>query len=375
MCRGTTWYELKERPNWLLEVGNGNPDYQQRNVGPTYLGWGIPHDDPRFYIYESRRTQFAEGDRLFNMAHPEARQFLTDFLSSRIEEWGIDSYREDVNIAPLEYWQNADAPDRQGITEIRYVEGLYAFWDELLRRHPHLIIDNCSSGGRRFDLESISRSTVLWRSDSARDARHAQCQGYGLYSWVPLHMAARAAVPEKGNEYELRSFMGPGLITSLDVPFPAQTPQGLPAETMADLADETSQDTPADTQQGEKGEEEGDRHAKSLLEQYLRLRKFYYGDFYPLTEYNGNEDTWMAWQFDLPESGEGMVQVFRREKSPHESGRLQLKGLQPDAHYSVKDIDAAGSTEMTGAELMEKGLLIAIPECPSAVVITYETVR
>jgi len=42
-----------------------------------------------------------------------------------------------------------DTPDRQGMTEIRYVEGLYEMWDELRAKHPGLLIDNCASGGRR----------------------------------------------------------------------------------------------------------------------------------------------------------------------------------------------------------------------------------
>ena len=32
--------------------------------------------------------------------------------------------------------------------------------DELLRRHPGLAIDNCASGGRRIDIETIGRSTA-----------------------------------------------------------------------------------------------------------------------------------------------------------------------------------------------------------------------
>ncbi len=41
------------------------------------------------------------------------------------------------------------------MTEIRYVEGHYAMWDELRARHPGLWIDNCASGGRRIDLETL----------------------------------------------------------------------------------------------------------------------------------------------------------------------------------------------------------------------------
>jgi alpha-galactosidase len=42
------------------------------------------------------------------------------------------------------------APLHRGIAEIRYVEGFYTFWDSLRTRFPDLLIDNCSSGGRRI---------------------------------------------------------------------------------------------------------------------------------------------------------------------------------------------------------------------------------
>jgi len=38
----------------------------------------------------------------------------------------------------LPFWREADAPDRQGITEIRQIEGMYAFFDALLERFPKL---------------------------------------------------------------------------------------------------------------------------------------------------------------------------------------------------------------------------------------------
>ena len=63
-------------------------------------------------------------------------------------------------MAPLDFWRGNDPPDRQGMTEIRYIEGLYALWDEPRGRHPGLLIDDCASGGRRIDLEMISRSVA-----------------------------------------------------------------------------------------------------------------------------------------------------------------------------------------------------------------------
>ena len=40
--------------------------------------------------------------------------------------------------------------------KIRYIMGLYEYFDALRREHPHLIIDSSASGGRRIDFEMLS---------------------------------------------------------------------------------------------------------------------------------------------------------------------------------------------------------------------------
>ena len=102
---------------------------------------------------------------LFDMGNTEAREWLQEYIGDMIEQNGIDYYRQDFNMEPDKYWARYDEPDRIGMKEIRHIEGLYAFWDYLLERFPGLLIDNCASGGRRLDLETIKRSAPLWRSD------------------------------------------------------------------------------------------------------------------------------------------------------------------------------------------------------------------
>ena len=332
VCQGSDWAKFKDRPGWLLELGEGTPEYKQHN-----MDWKVPHEDPRWVAWESRRSQIGENDLLWNMGNADARRFLTEWLSARIDEFGLDWYREDFNIAPLEFWQHADGPDRQGITEIRYVEGLYAMWDELLHRHPRLAIDNCASGGRRIDLETIGRATALWRTDWPADAVHKQCHSFGLLSWVPLHMSG-GAVPKKGNEYEFRSAMTAGI----NVELPSND-------------DETSS-----------------REAVAMIDQYLSIQKYYYGDYYPLTAYSQAKDAWLAYQLDLPEVGEGAVVAFRRAENREESILPKLRGVEPNAVYLLTNLDVSGHVEMTGRQLLDGGLSIVLKERPGAAVIVYK---
>ena len=132
-----------------------------------------------------------DGFRLLDLGNPEACHWVLDSISQHIHEAGISVYRHDFNEYPAFFWHTGEPPDEVGLREVRYVNGLYDFLDELARRHPRLILDNCASGGRRLDFEMMRRCVVLWRSDSCWDAksfpRNVQAMTHGLSLWLPLH--------------------------------------------------------------------------------------------------------------------------------------------------------------------------------------------
>jgi len=282
---------------------------------------------------------------LLSLGHPDARKFLTDFLSSRIEECGLGCYRQDFNMDPLPFWAAADPPDRQGISEIRHIEGLYAFWDALLTRHPRLIIDNCASGGRRIDLETVGRATPFWRTDGPRDPIAHQCHTYGLLPWVPFSSTSQ---DKAGDDYEFRSSMCSSLCLNWWISGDA------PAEPIRP-------DFPFDW-------------AKRTLTQYLSIRHFYEGDFYPLTSYSQAADVWMAYQLDRPDRGEGLVVALRRPQSHFEGARFPLRGLAAEATYRVSDLDSGAAQEMAGAVLLNSGLRVDISARPGSALLRYQRI-
>ena len=73
------------------------------------------------------------------------------------------------------------------MTENKYVIGYLAYWDELLRRHPGMLIDSCASGGRRNDLETMRRAVPLLRSDYLFEPVGQQGHTYGLSFWLPFY--------------------------------------------------------------------------------------------------------------------------------------------------------------------------------------------
>ena len=340
VCAGTPWYT--EHAAWLLEVPPERKVYRGFDAQGE---WDVAVTDPRWVPNESARNQIQDNDKLFNLGIPEARQFLTDFISAKIDEFGLDCFRNDANIAPLEYWRAADAPDRQGITEIRWVEGFYEFWDELRRRHPNLIIDDCASGGRRIDLETLSRSTPLSRTDFVGHSLADQCHTQGLLQWVPLNTTGAGDLSTH-NEYKIRSSMTAGLCYGLfsagDVPQPRADYRNFPFA-----------------------------EVKRSLEKYLAIQKYFYGDFYPLTEYTQAEDAWFAYQLDLPGEGEGIVVVVKRPLSNFTQAAFPLQALSAEGAYELTNLDTGEIRNIMGRELRGQGLIVDIPNKPDTACYSY----
>ena len=112
---------------------------------------------------------------------------------------------------------------------------------------------------------------------------------------------------------------------------------------------------------------------RRLAAEWQRAAPCFWGDYYPLTPYSRDEGVWIAWQFNRPEAGDGLVQAFRRAESPYVQAQFPLFGLEPDARYRVTNLDG-GEMESTGAELMQAGLEIRIPTRPGAGLHLYERV-
>jgi alpha-galactosidase len=268
-----------------------------------------------------------------NLGNPAARNWLVAHVDKLIEDQGVDLYRQDFNMAPLEHWRAADPSNRRGITEIRHVEGYLAYYDELRKRRPGMLLDTCSSGGKRNDLETLRRAIPLWRTDYSGVPVADQCCTYGISFWIPLY--GQGAFQD--DAYSFRSNMVPFVNCLFDV-----------RKKTLDY-----------------------NLLRRLASQWREIADCYLGDYYPLTKYSATGDSWMAWQFDRPETGRGFVQAFRRGDCILDVAKLRLRGLDPDAVYTLVNLDGAGAMEMLGRDLLDDGLPVAIRDQPGAVVIKY----
>lgn len=330
---GTWEVDRKRWPKGLREVSDW-----LRQRGTRTITWFEPERAAAGTWITSNHPEWiigGAGGGLVNVGNPDCRKWITDRVDQVITQEGIDFYRQDFNIDPLYYWRGHDADDRQGITEIRHVEGYFAYWDELVRRHPALWIDTCASGGRRNDLETLRRAVPILRSDwtpNETNAMDQQNHMYGIAFWMPYNGTGYLNI----DKYLARSVM--------------TTIHGVGVDTRKnDLNYEL---------------------LRQLNREWREIAPCYLGDYWPLTPYRKTEDVWMAWQFDLPDAGKGMVQAFRRKNCPQQSITVKLRGLQPDARYELKDFDGREPRQVRGRELMD-GLTISSPQRAAALIFTY----
>jgi alpha-galactosidase len=302
----------KEHPEWLGQPF-GHPDYGKM------VFHGLDHGDPR------------------------VNRFMIEHFSKVTSDFGVDVFRQDGG----NLWPADTDPDRAGMNQIRYIQGFYAFWDGLLERHPGLLIDNCAEGARKIDLETIRRSIVLWRSDcqASGDFDPVSNQGfnYGLLQWIPL--CGAPAPTHKLTPYSFRSAYCPALLMCW------------PMVGVSDINDRWSK---VDVEL-----------LRKLLKEYVAVRPCLFGDFYPLTPYSIEHSAWIAWQFDRPDLGEGLVQAFRRPECREATQQYRLHGLDAAATYTVTDVDEGRQRTMSGQTLMEAGVSVNVPAQPGAAVVRY----
>ena len=313
--------------------------------GMQFVLWFEPErvGDPNSWLGKNHPEWLLPGTShgaLLDEGNPSALKWLIEHVDGLIKSQGLDWYREDMNGGgPLPAWRRHDAPDRQGITENLYVQGHLAFWDELRRRHPGLRIDSCASGGRRNDLETMRRAVPLLRSDFQFPGQLGVVEGnqgqtYGLSFWLPFQGTGIDAY----DPYSYRSFYLPSF--------------GMGTLTVTNQAAQ------------QKAYAECRRVAPLML-----------ADYYPLTPYSLKPDQWIAWQFDRPDKGDGVIQAFRRNTCEAATMTVRLNGLDPAANYALTNLDVEGHTQCSGKDLMEKGLPIEIKAKPDAAVILYAKVK
>ena len=284
-------------------------------------------------------TGSTDGFKVLNLGDPRGRDAAVDTLSRLISGSNVDVYRQDCNMRLfVKYWEEHDAPDRRGVTEMKYIAGLYEFWDRLRAKYPNLLIDNCASGGRRLDIELNSRSHCYCRSDffiSYRGEDQILCAQNTTLNTLDIQpFQGSESTPGKfGDEYGFFSATGPGLVLTPGMRG-YYTKEGIAPANLAWL--------------------------QKMLSVCDRMRTYFQGDFYPQTEPTGlDRDVWCAYQMHRADLDAGFVMAFRRQEAPNDTLAVDLGGIDPNATYALQNWDGADLGTVSGGVLKTRPVKVA----------------
>jgi len=343
---GTWRHDPVRFPNGLGELGQKCDDN-----GVRFLVWFEPErvreESELFAEHRDWLIGFPDWpEYLLDLSKPDAREWLTEHVCDKIDEYHIRVYRQDLNTRPISYWESVESEDRLGATENGHVQGYLAFWDGLLARHPGLLIDSCAAGGRRNDLDTMRRSVPLHYTDVGYGNHPVKQKQFRLmFEWIPYFRAANLNWDDEDGNYT---------VSSMQSPYDAFAFHGAMTPAVTNLMRYNSS-------------EEYYELAKKMepiwrqaAEMELRC------DYYPLTECRKDARDWYAMQFDDPEKGDGFVQVVRNNQAEDECFLLRMKAVRPELTYRFENRETGEKMQYTGEELLG-GISVSLPRRSAAV--------
>lgn len=305
-------------------------------------GTECSRNHPEFLIHaKDKNTGELSPYLLLNLGDEAGFNYVFDTLCGYIDLLHLECLRQDFNFEPDIYWETNDEKGRKGITEIKHITGLYKLWDKLLEKYPELLIDDCASGGRRIDIETIRRAIPFFRSDYQCDFNAepdvTQTHGTNISRYLPY---TGCTTKTKADTYAARSTYA----SSWGGAFYNAVFQTM---SESDL-----------------------KWAKKTVDEYKEIRKYFSCDFYNHGTETFDKAAWTVWQYD--DSGkEGIIIAFRREKSPHCEANISLKGIKKDFTYEFTNTDSGEVFTISGEKLFEDGFTIRLNEKYSSVIIKY----
>jgi len=233
-----------------------------------------------------------------------------------------------------------DAPDRIGIAEMKHIEGLYAYWDALLAGSPVF----SSTTAPRADAASTWRRSAgafpLGGPTTAISSPTATNATLTAPAFPPLQRDGEQQYPK----IPLPELDGRGRRPRLEL-------NGTYNNASFNLT-----------------------QAHEDIAEFKALRPYFYGDFYPLTEYSDFGRSLGGVRVEPPGGARRNRPGLPEASGSHSSIAVVLHDLEPDGDYEVTFEDYGITLIKNGREL-GGGLDIKIPEAPDRCSSKYRRVR
>ncbi|MDE7418261.1 MAG: alpha-galactosidase [Lachnospiraceae bacterium] len=275
---------------------------------------------------------------VLDLSRQEIVDCVYEQVASVLRSANIEYVKWDMNRQLTNIGSYGLPADRQGELYHRYVLAVYQMQDRLTKEFPHLLLENCSGGGARFDPGMLYFSPQIWCSDDTDAVERLEIQeGTALIyplstmgahvSDCPNHALGRVTPFETRGIVALAGTFG----YELDVTkIPQEDRDMIPAQV-------------------------------AMYHKFNDLVRE--GDYYRIASYSQNHkyDCWQIVSEDRKQSLVTFVQVLNRVN--FKSRRILLKGLDAEKRYNVvfENDDSIEDRIYSGDTLMKAGLLVPNP--------------
>ena len=350
------WYNKK---NWSTELGDYQADpaafphgIQEladyvRQLGMKFGIWveieNVGVDSEIFKEHPDWCLKFngrpiKRSDRLqLDFSKPEVRQWARSVIERLARDYGIQWLKIDYNIEIGDEFDPSANDSRRGDILYQQVVNYYAWLDEVRAVLPDLIIENCSSGGLRFDAGVMAHANTTWLSDEVRPKPSVEL-AYGC---------TLEFTPGACNHWMVGDTVD-GDVSPRDTPEWWDFMFRVPMNGQFGISSKVFDWPPELLQQAAKN-----------VALYKRIRStIVESDVYHLTEPPAHNAPrgWMAIQYVVPGAAKSVLMVYRLEESLAPQ-TFKLRGLNPAAEYRIAR-DGTSVETRTGRALMEDGISV-----------------
>lgn len=132
------------------------------NVGPESR---LFREHPDWCLPYAGRPVLGWGRHQLDYAKPEVRAWARRTIDRLVRPYRLDWIKIDYNAAIGDRFDPA-ASDRRGDRLYQHIVHYYRWLDEVRAAYPNLVVENCASGGLRFDTGVMAHTHTTWISDT-----------------------------------------------------------------------------------------------------------------------------------------------------------------------------------------------------------------
>ncbi|MCR4762930.1 MAG: alpha-galactosidase [Lachnospiraceae bacterium] len=117
------------------------------------------------FSFDGRTPCRARNQYVLDLTRREVRDAVFDQIAAVLDSGEVAYVKWDMNRPLTDVASHAEG-GQSGALFHRFVLGTYELQERLITRYPELLLENCSSGGGRFDAGMLYYSPQIWTSDN-----------------------------------------------------------------------------------------------------------------------------------------------------------------------------------------------------------------